>query len=103
MIPLIDAVPDRVILAVARGVPAMGLTLMPDQVILDRALGFPVPESWAVTVIVIVVVVTVIVGDTVRRADEPASSLEIVTVTVAVGSNWNPARTLRTIVPAPMS
>jgi len=94
-----------VIFPPARGVPAVGRTLIPDHVKRDRALGLPPAPSCVATVIVIVLLVKAAVDDdNVKRLPVPASSRETATVTEpAVVSNSNPAGAVRIMVPALIS
>jgi len=104
VMPLIVAAPESVMLPLASGLPAVGRTLIPDHVSLERAAGFPPDWSCALTVMVMVEVVTVAVELlSVSRVLLPVSSRETVTVTVEDESNSNPLGALKTIVPVPIS
>src|SRR5262245_550764 len=97
------APPERVILPRANGVPALGRTRTPDQLILARAFVLPLPESCVETVVVMVVVATVITLDNVNSGWLPLSSRVTAAVTVELVSNTNPAGALNIIVPVPTS
>ena len=93
----IVAVPDSVMFPLARGVPAVGRTWMPDHVMLDLLL---LPVSTALTVMVIVLAVTVAVPllkVSTLPLLPPADAT--VAVTVAAVLNWNPDGAFKTIVP----
>src|SRR5262245_3442710 len=86
--PLMAAVPEFVMLPLAKGVPRVGRTLIPDHVKRDRAGVPPPPWSCVATPIVIVEAVPAVVAlDKVSNVRVPASSRVTDTVTVAVVSN----------------
>jgi hypothetical protein len=97
--PVIDAVPEFVMLPLPSGVPVVGRTLMPDQVRRDRVFGLPPLPSTAVMVIVIVVAVTVAFGlCRITNVSVPAKR-DTVTVTAEVVSKTNPDGAFKVIVP----
>jgi hypothetical protein len=84
----------------AKGVPAVGCTRIPDQVMRDLVL---LPESVVATVIVIELAVTVALPEVKLRGLPDPPILDTVACTVAVGSNTKPAGAFKTIVPVLMS
>jgi hypothetical protein len=100
VIPEIEAVPERVIFPVARDVPELGRTLIPDQVILARALGLPEALSEDAMVMVIVLAATVaVVLLTVSRVEFPESRREIATLTAELVSKLKPDGAFKIKVP----
>jgi len=102
--PLMDEVPLFVMLPLASGAPAVGRTLIPDQVILPR----PLPDvDCCVTVIVIVVAVGVTVWEvpppTCKLVDDPLAFVTVAVTELAAVENSKPAGAFRMMVPVPMS